>query len=204
MNTALLIEIFGYIGCVFVVVSMLMTSVVKLRIINTVGSSISAVYAMIGHSYPLALVNASLVVINIYNLAKIMKADNNNNYELIHGKTEDSFLAYFIQHYGKDIRNYFPDKVLDPALADVAYTVCCEGIPAGILLGKKEANGVLSINVDYTTPVYRDCSVGGFLYSRLKEDGFRKLVCSEMREGHRSYLKKMGFKEENGVYVKEL
>ena len=45
-----MIEIFGYIGCIFVIISMLMTSVVKLRVINTVGSSISAVYAMIGHS----------------------------------------------------------------------------------------------------------------------------------------------------------
>ena len=51
MSTALMIEIFGYIGCIFVIISMLMTSVVKLRVINTVGSSISAVYAMIGHSY---------------------------------------------------------------------------------------------------------------------------------------------------------
>ena len=43
MSTALMIEIFGYIGCIFVIISMLMTSVVKLRVINTVGSSISAV-----------------------------------------------------------------------------------------------------------------------------------------------------------------
>ena len=49
MSIAMIIEIFGYIGCIFVIVSMLMTSVVKLRVINTVGSSISAVYAMIGH-----------------------------------------------------------------------------------------------------------------------------------------------------------
>ena len=87
MSTAMIIEIFGYIGCVFVIVSMLMTSVVKLRIINTVGSTISAVYAMIGHSYPLALVNASLVVINIYNLSKLMKAENNNQYDLVCTKT---------------------------------------------------------------------------------------------------------------------
>ncbi len=48
MSTALMIEIFGYIGCIFVIISMLMTSVVKLRVINTVGSSVYLqVYAMI-------------------------------------------------------------------------------------------------------------------------------------------------------------
>lgn len=48
MSTALMIEIFGYIGCIFVIISMLMTSVVKLR------------------------------VINIYNLIKLSKADGNH------------------------------------------------------------------------------------------------------------------------------
>ena len=86
----------------------------------------------------------------------------------------------------------------------MAYTVCCEGVPAGIFLGKKEADGVLSVNVDYTTPVYRDCSVGRFLYSRLKEEGFKKLIYTEVHETHKSYIEKMGFREENGVYVKEL
>ena len=43
-----MIEIFGYIGCIFVIISMLMTSVVKLR------------------------------VINIYNLIKLSKADGNH------------------------------------------------------------------------------------------------------------------------------
>ena len=105
MSTALMIEIFGYIGCIFVIISMLMTSVVKLRVINTVGSSISAVYAMIGHSYPLAVVNASLVVINIYNLIKLSKADG-NHYDTIRGNKEDSYLTYFIKHYKEDMKKY--------------------------------------------------------------------------------------------------
>lgn len=139
MSTAMIIEIFGYIGCVFVIVSMLMTSVVKLRVINTVGSSISAVYAMIGHSYPLALVNASLVVINIYNLSKLMKTENNNQYDLVCTETEDSFLNYFLKYYETDICKYFSEKSLNPLCSEVAYTICCEGAPAGIFLEKKEA-----------------------------------------------------------------
>lgn len=75
----------------------------------------------------------------------------------------------------------------------MAYTIFCEGVPAGIFLGKKEADGVLSVNMDYTTPVYRDCSVGRFLYSRLKEEGFKKVICSEVHEAHKSYIGKMGF-----------
>lgn len=40
MNTSMLIEMLGYLGSLLVVVSMLMSSVVKLRLVNTVGSGI--------------------------------------------------------------------------------------------------------------------------------------------------------------------
>ena len=46
MTTELLVELFGYLGSVLVVVSMLMASVVKLRVINTFGSVISGTYAL--------------------------------------------------------------------------------------------------------------------------------------------------------------
>ena len=182
-----MIEIFGYIGCIFVIISRLMTSVVKLRVINTVGSSISAVYAMIGHSYPLAVVNASLVVINIYNLIKLSKADG-NHYDMIRGDKED-------------MKKYFLENTLELSAADTIYIVCCEGVPAGVLAGKKEGDA-LEISFDYTTPTYRDCSAGRFLYAKLAEEGYKKFICKKATEGHKSYLEKMGFVKENGVYVK--
>ncbi len=75
MNTEMLIELFGYLGSVMVVVSMLMSSVVKLRVINTIGSVISGTYALIIGSFPLALMNICLVVINLYNLRKLRKTE---------------------------------------------------------------------------------------------------------------------------------
>ncbi len=156
MSTALMIEIFGYIGCIFVIISMLMTSVVKLR------------------------------VINIYNLIKLSKADG-NHYDMIRGDKEDSYLTYFIKHYKEDMKKYFLENTLE--------------LSAGVLAGKKEGDA-LEISFDYTTPTYRDCSAGRFLYAKLAEEGYKKFICKEVTEGHRSYLEKMGFVKENGVYVK--
>lgn len=76
MNTTVLIELFGYLGSILIVVSMLMSSIVKLRVINTVGSIISGIYALICGAFPLALMNICLVVINIYNLYKLSKKEN--------------------------------------------------------------------------------------------------------------------------------
>ena len=57
MSASLALELFGYLGSVLVLVSMLMTSVVRLRIINLIGSAIFATYAILIRSYPTALLN---------------------------------------------------------------------------------------------------------------------------------------------------
>ena len=73
MNTHMLIEAVGYLGSLLVLVSMLMTSVFKLRVINTIGSCIFTVYALIIHSYPTALMNFCLVLINLHFLWKMSR-----------------------------------------------------------------------------------------------------------------------------------
>ncbi|MBR5509594.1 MAG: YgjV family protein [Lachnospiraceae bacterium] len=185
MDTQMLIEIFGYIGSVLVVVSMLMSSVVKLRIINTVGSVISGTYALIIGSFPLALMNICLIIINVYNLFKLLKTEQ--KYDLVEGKVDETFLDYFLQRYKEDIKLYFPGFDGKKSSMDKVYFVCCEGNPAGILLGTEKEKGVLDIEIDYSVPTYRDCSVGTYLYSKLT-----------------SYMNKMGFTKENGVHVKKL
>ena len=50
MRLDLLLELIGYLGSLLVIVSMLMTSVVKLRGINTIGSVIFCAYALAIHS----------------------------------------------------------------------------------------------------------------------------------------------------------
>lgn len=202
MDTSLIIEMAGYLGSVLVVISMLMSSVVKLRIINTTGSAISAVYALIIHSYPLALMNICLVIINIYNLAKLLKPGQ--NYTLVDVKADDTFVEYFLNHYKNDITNFFPEKSTNTNLNGTAYLICHDAVPAGLMLGNITENGVLEISVDYASPKYRDCSLGTFLYSKLPEKGIHKLVYSQEPGQHRQYLEKMGFNIENGAYVKYL
>ena len=203
MDTAMLIEIFGYIGSVLVVVSMLMSSVVKLRLINMAGSVISGTYALIIGSFPLALMNICLIIINIYNLYKLLKTEQ--KYDLVEGTSEDAFLDYFLEHYKQDIQTFFPDVRISEQEIDRVYVVCCEGNPASILLGKDAGNGTMDVLLDYSTPTYRDCSAGVYLYSKLPSKGIKELhFAQNCAEAHVSYLEKMGFKKENRVFVKKL
>ena len=191
MKTAMLIEVFGYIGSFLVVVSMLMSSVVKLRLINTAGSIISLIYAFICGAFPLALMNGCLIIINVFNLFKLLKSEK--QYDLVDSKPEDSFVNYILNRYRDDIKTYFPGFD-GKSCGDRAYIVCCEGKPAGLLLGTEQEKGVLDVIIDYSTPEYRDCSVGTFLYDKLSAGGIRTLLfAQEESKIHSSYMNKMGY-----------
>lgn len=203
MTTSMMIEIFGYIGSTLVVVSMLMSSVVKLRLVNTAGSIISGIYALIIGSFPLALMNFSLIAINIYNLFRLLKSEK--QYDLVEGKREDASLDYFLKRYKDDIQLYFPGFQMDSSWIRQAYLVYCNGTLVGTLLGAEKSKGVIDVALDYSIPAYRDCSVGKYLYSKLPDKGIHTLLFSqEESEAHRSYLFKMGFIQEKDGYIKEL
>ena len=87
MNAAT-VEIIGYIGSALVLVSFLMASVVKLRVVNAVGSGIFAVYALIIHSYPTMIMNICLVLINLYYLWKLRNSEP--NYRMLRLSPQDA------------------------------------------------------------------------------------------------------------------
>ena len=64
------LEIFGYIGTALVLLSMMMTSVTKLRVINMCGSVISAIYAAGSNTWPIVVMNICLIAINGYHLIR--------------------------------------------------------------------------------------------------------------------------------------
>lgn len=199
--TPVVIEMIGYLGSILVIISMLMSSVIKLRVINTIGSCIFAAYALIIHSYPTAAMNFFLVGVNVYNLMKLLKT--NQEYDLVDGNAEESFLNYFLEYYKNDIQIYFPQFQKDNTL-DVAYLVCCNASPAGIFLGKKGTDGEIEVVLDYATPAYRDCTVGKYLYSEMARRGVRQVRFSGKAEHHDVYMQKIGYVEVNGVFIKKL
>lgn len=200
MKTQVILEIFGYIGSALVVVSMLMSSLVKLRIINTVGSLISGIYAVLCGAIPLAVMNACLITINGVNLIRVLRSEK--VYEVVSGCGAEPMTAWFLEHYGEDIKTYFPDYDAEAARSLTAYTVLCDGETAGVMLAK-ENGAELGIMIDYSTPRYRDCSVGRNLYAYLEKNGIRRLVfVGRPSDEHVSYMNKVGFALDNGKYIK--
>lgn len=201
MNGQMILELVGYLGSGLVIVSMLMTSVVRLRVINMIGSGIFTIYALLIHSYPTALMNLFLVGINLFYLIRMQ--DRSRTYELLENVSCDEFLTYFLTFYGQDIKKYLPDFHQEDAAGCTAFVICCEQMPAGILLGRVQ-EGDLDMILYYSTPSYRDFSIGEFLYSSLPKHGIRRLIIRDPGD-YSEILRKMGFTEQAGTgFVKDL
>ena len=202
MNTNTIIEMIGYLGSSLVLVSFLMASVAKLRIVNSVGSVIFTIYAFIIKSYPTAVMNLCLVLINVYYLIKL----NNTSvdYTCIKVTQEDPVIKHFLNFYLKDIQKCFPGINTDFNSSDVGYAILHEGTPTGLFLGKKQPDDNIDILLDYSIPQYRDFSIGKFLYSKLPEDGFKTLTYTGPDKHHMTYLAKMGYEKYDGIYKKNL
>ncbi len=194
-------EIIGYVGSALVLVSFLMASVVKLRVVNAVGSLIFAVYALLIHSYPTMIMNICLVLINLYYLWKLRNSEP--NYRLVPLQPGEGFVSFFLGQHREDIAQCFPGRSWDLGELNRAFLVCHGDEPAGLLLGKEE-DGVLDVALDYSTPTYRDSSEGSYLIQHLPREGLRLLRYEKAEEGHVAYLKKMGYELKDGVYQRAL
>ena len=107
MTKELLIELFGYLGSFLVLISFLMTSVFKLRVINTIGSVIFMTYALIIKSYPTAVMNFCLVLINLRFLWKMSRSEK--EFELIHADVNESYVQYFLN---TELKRIFENELI--------------------------------------------------------------------------------------------
>ncbi len=73
------LEIFGYIGTALVIISMMMTSMLKLRIINISGGVISLIYAVLRNTWPVVVLNACLVCINTVQVIRHLRQKKKEN-----------------------------------------------------------------------------------------------------------------------------
>lgn len=203
MEIKLLLEIIGYIGSALIVISMMMTSVLRLRLVNILGSGISICYAIAVKAYPVAFLNAFLIIVNVAKTVQLFRLEK--SYLMIVSKGADGLPQYLVQKYNKDILNFFPDfKELSDD--DDVFILMNGDIATGITAGKIDENKNFNVKIDYTTPAYRDNSAGLYLYKEIGKLGCCKRVVFETSsKNHEAYMYKIGFvKISRGKYVKEL
>ena len=68
----MVIDVVGYLGMGFILFSFLMKKIKWIRFINLIGGILSCVYGFYTHTYPTAILNLSLICINLIYLIIII------------------------------------------------------------------------------------------------------------------------------------
>lgn len=75
-----ILELFGYAGSFVVLISLTMSSIVRLRWINLLGATMFTIYATMINAYPAIFMNLGIMIIDIYYLLKLYKTKRQKAY----------------------------------------------------------------------------------------------------------------------------
>ncbi len=100
------LEIFGYIGTALVILSMMMTSVIKLRIFNMCGALISLIYAVCVNTWPVAVLNGCLLCINFVQTVRHFKKKE-EDVILVRAGANDPTVKHLLGIWQEDVLKYY-------------------------------------------------------------------------------------------------
>lgn len=205
------LEIIGYSGSLLIAISLMMSSIKRLRWINIFGASSFAVYGLLVHAYPVFLLNSFITIVDFYYLFKIKRSKD--FFELFYIDIPESpFLKRFLEFYKEDIEKYFPAYQFQFPKDGLIVFILRNLLPVGLFIAERVSKDTLEIKIDYVAPDYRDLKSAHFLYQQSRDD-FKKLdiakfIINSSVSAHTKYLKKIGFvadgKRGPGWYQKEI
>jgi ABC-type multidrug transport system fused ATPase/permease subunit len=204
--SAVWVEWIGYIASIVVLISLLMSSVVKLRWINMVGALFFTLYGSLIGSTPVALVNFCIALIDLYYLYQYYKSTE--TFTFINADMDSDLFNHFLSCNREEIEKQISLEALKKG--QKALYMLRDNNIAGIMVGDRKGDE-LEIKLDYVTPRYQDFKIGEYYFLKHPEvftdDGIKKLITHASEENHRKYLEKMGFRrvvEDDNTYKKIL
>lgn len=187
------IEWLGYASSLLVLISLSMKSVVKLRILNGIGSGLFALFAFVTESYPTFAMNAALVLIDGYYLYKMLHTVD--AFEILEVQAGDALVQRLIQQNQLDIVRIFGPEALAQATHFAVYMR--NNDLAGLVGWKPLEDGTAQIYIDFVVRSYRDTAVGRHFFvndtSFWQKRNFGTLIMKDPSRYHAPYLARVGF-----------
>lgn len=188
-------ELVGYVASVLIAISLMMSSILRLRLINLAGAVFFTAYGLLIRAYPVAAVNAFIVVVNLYYLYEIYTT--REYFTLMEVRPNSAYLRSFLDYYQAEIEKFLPDFAFQPERADLIFFVLRNMVPAGLFIGEVRGERLL-VNLDFVIPGYRDFKTGEFVFRRhaslFTGKGIRVITSRPGRLAHEKYLRRMGFR----------
>lgn len=201
------LQILGYAASVLIAVSLLMRSIVRLRVINLAGAITFSIYGFLIGATPVGVLNLLTASINVVQLIRLRR--RREIFRILEISPDSPYLRYFLEFQAEDIQRFFPHFRYERDETAMVLLVLRDLVPAGLLLGTVEGE-TLTVQLDYVVPQYRDLKVGRFVFSDeaefFRNRGITAIVSRADTEVHAKYLSRMGFEPsgEEGKYRLQL
>ena len=208
-----LLDIFGWISSILVVVSLMVARVLRFRVLNFVGAAMATVVnAMLG-IWPFAVMNGVIAVIDVYWIWKLLSERHDEAaYQVVEVGIDDAYLAYLLKVRADDVRASHPTfrapggdagrvAVGDAGAERSAFLVLRGDETVGMVLVRDAGEGVGEVELDYVTERFRDFTPGEFVYRSsgvFPAKGFQRLRMVEDVAGSRDYYERVGFTKVDG------
>ena len=195
MEKHFLLELVGYAASALIAVSLMMSSIKRLRLINLVGAAGFAIYGLLIHAYPVAVLNGVIALVNIYHLRRLLNAKQ--VYQLLEVKPESDFLAHFLKFYGAEIQRVLPDFIFTPQANQMVVFILRDCTPVGVFIARQNTPEALQVQLDFVIPRYRNLHIGKFLFVEQAEifraRGIKEIIVQPRTKEFGAYLWEIGF-----------
>ena len=189
-------ELIGYAASALVVVSLAMTSILKLRVIGLAASITFLAYSLLIEAYPIAVTNVIVAVIHGWSLFRLRRKDE--IFSVLEVAPSSKYLEYFCRFHEDEIQKFIPDWQYRPEEDQLSVFVLRDLVPAGLLIGVPSGDRQLEIRLDFVIPQYRDFRIGRFVYSKTSgifdEVAADRAVAVAGTPEHARYLERMGYR----------
>jgi hypothetical protein len=200
MSTHFTLEFVGYLGSALIAISLMMSSVLRLRVINMIGGATFSLYGLLIGAYPVAVLNGFIVLVNAYKVTRMVRAKR--YFQLLSLRPDSDYLRYFLSFYRSQIRHILPEFEYQPAENQVTLFILRDCNPVGVFIAEEKSSGTLLVKLDFVVPRYRDLKIGRFLFVEqaafFRERGIKEIVIAPRTAEFGAYLVKVGFEPASG------
>lgn len=194
MTIRLTLELIGYLASALIATSMLMRSIVRLRIFNLAGAVTFSLYGFLIGAYPVGVLNLLTASINVIQLVRLRR--RREIFRILEVRPQSEYLRYFLDFEIEEIRRFFPHFSFDPDSTGLDLFVLRDLVPAGVLLGTIRGD-TLYVDLDYVVPQYRDMKIGRYLFTDqadfFRGRGVRQILSPAETAAHAAYLQRVGY-----------
>ena len=196
----------GWFGSALLVFSLLQARILRLRVLNTVACVILVVFNALVGVWPMVAMNVVLAAINLWFIAKMLREKGDERaYTVLPVRSDDSYLAHFLEVHRADIARFFPAFAGAPGEGRSAWLVQHGDETAGVIVVHDAGDGTAQVDLDYVTPRFRDFAPGEFVFRRsglFTDAGFRRVVTAPGMVA--PYYDRLGFTRTGESYTLEL